>query len=75
MVEIPCNVGGVDKTTRISIGTALLGVSIAAPIPKSIKIAAGVIGTFGLITGLAEYCPVSQALHKNTCATAHVPHD
>ncbi|MHB0999794.1 MAG: YgaP family membrane protein [Armatimonadota bacterium] len=75
MVEIPCNVGGTERTTRIGIGTALLGVSFAAPIPKSAKIAAGILGVMGVVTGLAHYCPVSQALHRNTCPTAHHPHD
>ncbi|MEN6520196.1 MAG: DUF2892 domain-containing protein [Armatimonadota bacterium] len=67
-MRMECNVGGTDRIARIGIGTALLGTGILAPISKPLKVAAGIAGTVGLVTGLARYCPVSQVFHLNTCS-------
>jgi hypothetical protein len=69
-MRMECNVGGADRAARIGIGTALLGTGLLAPISKPLKVAAGVAGTIGLVTGLTRYCPVSHALHLNTCSRA-----
>jgi hypothetical protein len=66
-MSLQCNVGGADRKTRIGIGTALLGIGAFAPIKKPLKIAAGIAGIFGVMTGLSRYCPASQALGRNTC--------
>lgn len=66
-MAIECNVGGKDRIARIGLGAALLGTGIASKISAPIRIAAGVLGTAGLITGLIKYCPVSRAVGLNTC--------
>ncbi|MEN6372000.1 MAG: DUF2892 domain-containing protein [Armatimonadota bacterium] len=67
-MRMECNVGGADRIARIGIGAALLGTGFLVPISKPLKVAAGIAGTVGLITGLARYCPVSRAFHLNTCS-------
>lgn len=62
-----CNVGGLDRSLRLGLGTGLLVAGIAAPINKWLKFSAGALGTMGLVTGATHYCPVSKALGKNTC--------
>ncbi|HOM73106.1 MAG TPA: DUF2892 domain-containing protein [Armatimonadota bacterium] len=74
-MRVECNVGGTDRTTRIGIGAALLGLGLLASMSKPLKIASSVIGAVGLTTGLARYCPVSKALHINTCRTISRPSD
>lgn len=75
MVQVQCNVGGVDRKARIGIGTALLGSTVATHMGKPAKIAAGIVGAYSLLTGIIQFCPVSQVFHANTCETAHHPHD
>ena len=75
MVHIPCNVGGTERTVRMSTGALLLGLGLLAPISKPIRIAAGTVGAIELVTGLAYYCPINQLVGRNTCPTAHRPHD
>lgn len=62
-----CNVGGTDRIARLSIGSLLLGAGLIAPTSRAIRIAIGVLGAAGLVTGLARYCPASKALGRNTC--------
>ena len=75
MVHMPCNVGGSEKGARIGIGAALLGASVLVPMNKPLRIAAGTLGAIGVITGLTDYCPINQAVHRNSCPTAHHPHE
>lgn len=75
MVFIPCNVGGRERTLRMGSGAALLGVGLFAPLSKPLRITAGAIGAIELLTGAAYYCPINMLLHRNTCPTAHRPHD
>jgi hypothetical protein len=62
-----CNVGGVDRTARMSIGAALLGTGIFSHLNKPLRVAMGALGAMGLTTALMRYCPVSKAFGKNTC--------
>lgn len=66
-MQVVCNVGGTDRATRIGIGTALLSTGLFAPIGKPLKVISGVLGAVGLVTGLTRYCPMSQALGRDTC--------
>ena len=75
MVYVICNVGGVERTVRMVGGAALLGLGLAAPMKKPWKIAAGAVGAMELMTGITAYCPVNVLLHRNTCPTAHRPHE
>lgn len=75
MVHVECNIGESEKAARTSVGAALLGMALTAPIGKPARIVAGAVGGYGLITGLLQFCPINQAVHRNTCPTAHHPHD
>lgn len=67
MSRVSCNVGGADRAVRLGVGATLIGLGIGTHIPKAARIAMGAVGAVGLITGISKYCPVSQALHLNTC--------
>ncbi len=66
-MAIECNVGGTDRTARIGFGAALLGAGILAPIGTPLRIVSAVLGTVGLVTGFSRYCPINQAMGRNTC--------
>ena len=59
-----CNVGGVDRVLRITVGLVLIGLA-----------ATGIIGVWGWIgivpvaTGLFRFCPAYPILKINTCGT------
>jgi hypothetical protein len=50
-----CNVGGVDRNTRLGVGAALLAVGILAPMGRKQKAATLVAGAAGLLTGFSHY--------------------
>ena len=64
-----CNVGGVDRTARLTVGSALVSAGLFTRMPTSLKIASVVLGTVGLVTGLVGYCPINQMAHFDTCHT------
>ncbi len=75
MVHIPCNIGGPERNARIGAGTALLGMSALVPMVKPARWAVGLLGAYGLVTGLTDYCFINQAVGRNSCPTAHRPHE
>lgn len=62
-----CNVGGIDRTSRIVIGLVLLAVGLAAPIEMIWRIVAMVIGSIALVTAIVRYCPANAIFGVNTC--------
>lgn len=50
-----CNVGGMDRTARIGIGTALIAAGLLAPMGRKQKTVAFLTGAYQLITGFSHY--------------------
>jgi len=64
-----CNVGGLERTLRILIGLALLGVAYFHVLTGVLAIVAYVVGGIALVTGLIGFCPAWGLFGINTCAT------
>jgi hypothetical protein len=62
-----CNVGGIDRNSRIVVGIVLLVVGIAAPIEMTWRIVALVIAAIALLTAIVRFCPANALLGCNTC--------
>ncbi len=58
------NVGGIDRTLRIVIGLALIGVTFAGMLPGW-----GYIGVIPLLTGLIGWCPPYAIFGLSTCSS------
>jgi hypothetical protein len=58
------NVGGMDRTIRISVGVLLIGLTLLNVIG-----AWGWIGIVPLATGIFRFCPAYLPFGKNTCET------
>ena len=56
------NVGGLDQTVRLAIGTALVMMWIFGPLGWW-----GALGLLPLVTGLTRVCPVYPLFGLNTC--------
>ena len=67
-MALPCNVGGTDKALRTGLGVGLVAVGYFAPLPAlwGIVIYAGAV--IALLTAFLNYCPLNQALSRDTCA-------
>jgi len=61
------NVGGTDKVIRIVLGVALLALGIFQVVTGSWAIAAYVVGTIALATGVVGFCPAWAVFKVNTC--------
>ena len=60
------NVGCMDRTLRISVGLALVGLAAS-----SVVGAWGWIGIIPLVTGLLKFCPLYPILGINSCGTGN----
>ena len=58
------NVGGIDRTLRIVLGLALMGLAATGTVG-----AWGWLGAIPLATGLIGWCPPYGLLGINTCKT------
>jgi hypothetical protein len=58
---MPRNVGRIDRTVRVIVGLVLLALAFVGP-----QTFWGYIGLLPLITGIAGYCPLYQALRIST---------
>lgn len=56
------NVGGLDQTVRLAVGTALVMMWIFGPLGWW-----GALGFLPLVTGLTRVCPVYPLFGLNTC--------
>jgi hypothetical protein len=61
------NVGGVDRLLRIILGATLLLLGLLHVLTGSLAIAAYVVGTMALVTGLFGFCPAWDMFGLNTC--------
>jgi hypothetical protein len=59
------NVGGADRALRIGGGVVLLLLAWLM-LPPGLRGAAIVLGAIALVSGLAAYCPIREALHSST---------
>jgi hypothetical protein len=57
------NVGGIDRALRISIGAALLAVSMTSHLIGLW----GVLGMIPLISGFMRFCPLYAIVGYSTC--------
>lgn len=62
-----CNVGGIDRISRILIGIVLLIVGFAAPFEMILRVAILAVAAIALVTAAVRFCPVNAALGLNTC--------
>jgi uncharacterized membrane protein HdeD (DUF308 family) len=65
------NVGGADKVIRIILGIALLAAGLFHFATGAWAIAAYVVGTIALVTGLFGFCPAWAIFGVNTCSVRH----
>lgn len=63
-----CNVGGIERTLRISLGVILIAIGYLVGLPVWGAVVLYVLGAAALITGVIQYCPVSHLLGTNTCS-------
>jgi Inner membrane protein YgaP-like, transmembrane domain len=59
------NVGGIDRAFRIGIGFPALSVAVATD-DWLLRIVFGVVAAGGIITWALGYCPINDALGRNT---------
>jgi hypothetical protein len=62
-----CNVGGIDRTSRIVAGVVLLVVGVAAPVEMTWRVLALAIAAIALVTAFVRFCPVNAAFGISTC--------
>lgn len=62
-----CNVGGIDRTSRIVAGVVLLVVGVVAPVEMMWRVLALVIAAIALVTAFVRFCPANAAFGINTC--------
>ena len=63
-----CNVGGIERPTRIIVGLALLAIGTFAALPTGWMIALYAIGAVAMVTGAVGFCPGRSLLGINICA-------
>ncbi len=59
---MPKNIGSIDRTLRVIVGTALVATTLMGLLP-----AWGWIGVVPLATGLLSWCPAYTIFGVNTC--------
>ena len=62
-----CNVGGVERPIRITVGILLVAVGAFADLPPLGIAAALVLGTIALVTGAIGYCPLWAVFGISSC--------
>jgi hypothetical protein len=60
-----CNVGGIDRTLRISVGALLVALAVTNVVGWW-----GWLGVIPLATGLFRFCPAYPLLGITSCASA-----
>ncbi len=61
-----CNVGGIDRTARIVLGIALLGVGFFVQLEMTWRIVVLVVAAIALITAFVRFCPINAMLGLDT---------
>lgn len=69
-MDMPCNVGGNERTFRIILGVVLVLMVLLGVVGGTVAVIAFLIGAVALVTGIIKYCPISALVGRNTCGTA-----
>jgi hypothetical protein len=67
-VAMMCNVGGIERPIRITLGVLLIGISALAGLSTVGTGIVLVLGVIMLLTGAIGFCPLTALLGINTCA-------
>lgn len=67
-----CNVGGIERMSRILAGLALLSISFFHVVSGGFAILAYVVGGVAFITGVIGFCPAWLMFGINTCGARPV---
>ena len=70
-----CNVGRLDRASRIVTGMVLLIVGISAPISMPWRILALIVAAIAIVTALARFCPANAVFGIDTseeCSDAKI---
>jgi len=65
-----CNVGGKDKSARIILGVALIGVALLVSVSTTVQTILFVVAAIALVTAFVGFCPLNKLLGIDTCGTA-----
>lgn len=65
-----CNVGGIDRTSRIVLGIVLLVIGLLAPLELTWRIVVLIVAAVALITATVRFCPANAMFRINTCEGA-----
>jgi hypothetical protein len=63
-----CNVGGIERQIRITVGVLLIGIGALAGFSTVGTGIALAVGAIALLTGAIRFCPLTALLGINTCA-------
>ena len=66
-MKLSPNVGGLDRTIRLSAGAVLILLALSGVLSGALAIAAYTIAAIALVTGFIRYCPANTLLGINTC--------
>lgn len=66
LVTLRHNLGALDRTIRIALGLAALGLPLALPIGGHGALALGLFAWVPLVTGLLGWCPIYELFGLST---------
>lgn len=64
-----CNLGNIERTIRIVLGVALIGIGYLAALPGWGAIVSYGVGVVMLLTASVGFCPAWKLFGVNTCPT------
>lgn len=64
-----CNVGGIERPTRILFGVLILAIAAFLYLPPVATAIAFGVGFIALVTGAIGFCPLWAVFGVNTCPT------
>lgn len=62
-----CNVGGIDRTGRIVLGTALLIIGLVVPMEMAWRILTLGVAAVALATAILRFCPANWVFGIDSC--------
>lgn len=62
-----CNVGGMDRIGRLTLGVVLLIIGFLAPLEPFWQAIIFIVAAIALLTGIFRFCPANALLGINTC--------
>lgn len=68
-MKLACNVGGIDRGTRLVLGAALILIAYLGLLPRAWLAAISYAGGAVLfMTAVSSWCPLNQLIGINTCS-------